>query len=77
MTPSKSGHFINRSINGEGNNKNASQHVHHRNGKEEEVMGPVEMVAFLDDDTKDEVAKESNDDDDKIEDHVAPTKKID
>ena len=62
-----------RSINGERNNKNTSQHVHHGDGKEEEVMSSMKMVAFLDDDTEDEVAKETNDDDDKVEDHIAPT----
>ena len=36
-------------------------------------MSSVKMVAFLDDDTEDEVAKETNDDDDKVEDHIAPT----
>ena len=36
------------------------------------MMGPVEMFAFLDDQTEDEVAEESEDDDDKIEDDVAP-----
>ena len=36
------------------------------------MMGPVEMFAFLDDQTEDEVAQETEDDDDKIEDDVAP-----
>ena len=36
------------------------------------MMGPVEMFAFLDDQTEDEVAQESEDDDDEIEDDVAP-----
>ena len=37
------------------------------------MMGPVEMFAFLDDQTEEEVADETDDDDDKIEDDVAPT----
>ena len=36
------------------------------------MMGPVEMFAFLDDQTEEEVADETDDDDDKIEDNVAP-----
>ena len=35
-------------------------------------MGPVEMLTFLDDQTEDEVAKKSDDNDDKIEDDIAP-----
>ena len=36
------------------------------------MMGPVEMFAFLDDQTEEEVADKTDDDDDKIEDDVAP-----
>ena len=36
------------------------------------MMGPVEMFAFLDDQTEEEVAEESDNDDDKIEDDVSP-----
>ena len=36
------------------------------------MMGPVEMFAFLDDQTEEEIADESDDDDDKIEDDVSP-----
>ena len=36
------------------------------------MMGPVEMLAFLDDQTEDEVAEEPEDDDDQIEDDVPP-----
>ena len=36
------------------------------------MMGPVEMFAFLDDQTEEEVAEESDNDDNKIEDDVAP-----
>ena len=36
------------------------------------MMGPVEMFAFLDDQTEEEVADETDDNDDKIEDDVAP-----
>ena len=36
------------------------------------MMGPVEMLAFLDDQTEDEVAEEPEDDDDQIEDDVSP-----
>ena len=36
------------------------------------MMGPVEMFAFLDDQTEEEVADESDDNDDKIEDDVSP-----
>ena len=36
------------------------------------MMGPVQMFAFLDDQTEDEVAKKSDDNDDKIEDDIAP-----
>ena len=36
------------------------------------MMGPVEMFAFLDDQTEEEVAEESDNNDDKIEDDVSP-----
>ena len=36
-------------------------------------MSSVKMITFLDDDTKDEVSKKSNNDDYKVEDHIAPT----
>ena len=36
------------------------------------MMGPVQMFAFLDDQTENEVAKKSDDNDDKIEDDIAP-----
>ena len=36
------------------------------------MMGPVEMFAFLDDQTEEEVAEESDNDNDKIEDDVSP-----
>ena len=61
-----------RRIHGERYNQNTGQHVHDCDSQEEEMMGPVEMFAFLDDQTEEEVAQESDDDDDKIEDDVAP-----
>ena len=36
------------------------------------MMGPVEMFAFLDDQTEEEVAEESDNNDNKIEDDVSP-----
>ena len=38
-----------RRIHGERYNQNTGQHVHDCDSQEEEVMGPVEMFAFLDD----------------------------
>ena len=64
--------FTHRSVNGKGYDKDAGQHVHHGDGQEEEVMGPVEVVTLLDDHAEDEVAEEPDDDDAEVEDDVAP-----
>ena len=56
-------------------NKNTSQHIHDCYRKEEKVMCSVEMLAFLDDHAEEEVAKETNEDDDQVQDDIAPTEK--
>ena len=61
-----------RGVNGEGYDQDAGQHVHHGDGQEEEVVGPVEVVTLLDDHTEDEVAEEPDDDDAEVEDDIAP-----
>ena len=38
-------------------------------------MCSVEMLAFLDDHAEEEVAKETNEDDDQVQDDIAPTEK--
>ena len=61
-----------RSIDGEGNDEDASEHVHDGDGEEEEVVGSVEVVTLLDDHAEGEVAEEADDDDDQVQDDVAP-----
>ena len=64
--------FSHRSIDGEGNDEDASEHVHDGDGEEEEVVGSVEVVTLLDDHAEGEVAEEADDDDDQVQDDVAP-----
>ena len=59
-------------VNSERDDQDTGQHVHDRDGQEEEVMCSVKMVAFLDDVAEDEVADEPDDDDGQVEDDVAP-----
>ena len=65
-------YFSHWSIDGEGNDEDASEHVHDGDGEEEEVVGSVEVVTLLDDHAEGEVAEEADDDDDQVQDDVAP-----